>query len=167
MANFSYGPIDIYVVEFEGAGIAPGVRDALLELSGSGAVRVVDLVVATRDADGNVQVSEARDAGGAGGGEFDELDFNLDVELEIEGLISTADIEEVMADIEPGHGVAIAALEMQWAVELSSSLAAAKGVVVRTERISAPDVNALIAQALDADALDADALDADALREGN
>lgn len=136
--HFTYGPIDVYVVEFEGDGLSPGVLDALLELSASGTVRVVDLVVVTRSADGTVQVTELREHAAT-------ATSGIGMELEIEGLIGDDDIAESIADVAPGFGVAIAAIEMRWATTLASRLADASGRVVRTERVSAPLVEELVA----------------------
>lgn len=136
--QFAYGPIDVYVVEFEGEGLSPAVLDALLELSATGTVRVVDLVVVTRNADGSVDVSELRDNAA-------KALSGIGLDLEIEGLIGQDDIAESIADVSPGFGVAIAAIEMRWATTLASRLAAASGRVVRTERISAPLVDELVA----------------------
>ncbi|MGL3150506.1 DUF6325 family protein [Microbacterium sp. A82] len=143
-AGFEYGPIDVYVVEFEGEGLAPTVLDALLELSATGTVRVVDLVVVTRMSDGEVRVTELReDAANALSG--------IGLDLEIEGLIGEEDIAESIAGVAPGFGVALAAIEMRWATALASRLAAAQGRVVRTERVPAPLVNELVAASLAAD----------------
>ncbi|MBS1697581.1 MAG: hypothetical protein JST25_04170 [Actinobacteria bacterium] len=135
--EFAYGPIDVYVVEFEGDGLSPAVLDALLELSASGTVRVVDLVVVTRDADGAVQVTELRD-------DAAKALSGIGLDLEIEGLIGEDDIAESIANVSAGFGVAIAAIEMRWARTLASRLAGASGRVVRAERVSAPLVHELI-----------------------
>ncbi len=136
-----YGPVDVYCVEFEGDRVDPAVLDTLLELSASGTVRVVDLIVATRGADGSVRVTELRDDSANAMSVFG-------IELEIEGLLSDEDISEAVADIAPGFGVAIAAIELRWAATLASRLHAAGGRVVRTERIPGPAVNMLVAAAL-------------------
>lgn len=136
-AEYTYGPIELYVVEFDGDGLAPAVLDAILELSASGTVRVVDLIVVTRDADGAVHVTELTD-------DSAKALSRIGLELEIEGLISEDDIDEAIADIVPGHGIAIAAFEMRWATTLASRLAAANGRVVRSEHIPAPIVQQLI-----------------------
>lgn len=139
--EFTYGPIDVYVVEFEGERLAPGVLDALLDLSASGAVRVVDLVAATRDHSGSVHVIELRE-------DAPQTSSAIEFDLEIEGLIGDDDITEAVANVPPGFGVAIAAIELRWATTLASRLAAASGRVIRTERISAPLVNELVAMAI-------------------
>lgn len=137
-SEFTYGPIDVYVVEFEGDGLSPAVLDALLELSASGTVRIVDLVVATRGQDGSVQVTELRE-------DSAKALSGIGIDLEIEGLIGEEDINGSMDGVAPGFGVAIAAIEMRWAISLASRLAAASGRVVLTERIPAPLVHELVA----------------------
>lgn len=139
-SEFTYGPIDVYVVEFEGDGLSPAVLDALLELSASGTVRVVDLVIATRGQDGSVRVTELRE-------DSAKALSGIGIDLEIEGLIGEEDINESMNGVAPGFGVAIAAIEMRWAISLASRLAAASGRVVLTERIPAPLVHELVANA--------------------
>lgn len=135
--GFAYGPVDVYVVEFEGGELSPAVLDSLLELSASGTVRVVDLVVVTRDTGGSVHVTELRD------GAANALS-GIGLDLEIEGLIGEDDIAESIAGVSPGFGVAIVAIEMRWATTLASRLAAAEGRVVRAERIPAPLVDELV-----------------------
>lgn len=145
LANESeYGPIDVYVVEFEGERVDPAVLDSLLGLSASGTVRVVDIIVAVRAHDGTVRVTELRDDAVTAMSVFG-------VELEIEGLLSDEDVEDAVAVVAPGYGVAIAAIELRWAAGLAARLNAAGGRVVRTERIPGPEVNALVAAALAAE----------------
>lgn len=139
-----YGPIDVYVVEFEGSDIDQGVLDTLLGLSASGTIRVVDLIVVARTRDGSVQVTELRDNATSAMSVFG-------VDLEIEGLISDEDIAESIEGVAPGRGVAIAAIEMRWASTLAARVNASGGRVVRTERVSGPDVNALVEAALAAE----------------
>lgn len=139
--EFVYGPIEVFVVEFTGDSVSPDVLEALLELSASGTVRVVDLVVVARHLDGSVRVTELQE-------EASKALSGIGVELEIEGLIGDDDIADSIADVSPGFGVAIAAIEMRWAKALASRLAAASGRVVRTERISAPLVHELVTNAL-------------------
>ncbi len=139
--ELEYGPIQVYVIEFEGTGIDPGVLDALIELSASGTVRVVDLILASRLLDGTVNISELRE-------DPNHATAVFEIDLAVEGLIGDEDISEALATVPPGYGVAIAAIEMRWALELAERLRAANGRVVRTEHVPAPAVNALIATAL-------------------
>lgn len=138
MESFEYGPVEIFVVEFKGAGLDAGVLDSVLAATATGAVRLLDLAVAARAADGTVSYTEVvgdEDGFGAEG-----------VTLELQGLLGEEDLEEVAASIEPGFGVALVALEMCWATELAERLTAARGVVVRSERIPAAAVNQLVSE---------------------
>lgn len=135
MESFEYGPVEIFIVEFEGSGIDPGVLDSVLAATASGAVRLLDMAVAARAADGTVSYTEVvgtEDGTGAEG-----------VTLEVQGLLGEDDLAEAVASIAPGHGVALVALELCWATDLAQSLTAARGQVVRSERIPAAAVNQL------------------------
>lgn len=139
IAAEQFGPVELFVVEFEGDRPDAGVLAALRDLGAEGHVRLVDLVVAARRSDGSVSVSE-----------LSELDLALDgvIDLVAEGLVGEDDVTELVENVEPGFGIAIAALEMRWAVALSSAVAAAKGRVVQFALISAPTVNELVATTL-------------------
>lgn len=139
MTTFSYGPVDIYVVEFAGTEPNPDVLSAVLDLTAAGTVRLLDMVIATRGSDGSVTFTEVTEEGSG---------YALgDGTLQVQGLVGDEDIDEVLADVAPGNSVAIVALEMTWAVQLAQSLSNARGTVVRAERIPAPVINQLIADA--------------------
>lgn len=136
MESFEYGPVEIFVVEFEGTGIDPAVLESVLGATASGAVRLLDMAVAVRAQDGTVSYTEVvGDADGTG---------VQGITLEVQGLLGEEDLEEAAASIEPGFGVALVALELCWATELAQNLTAARGKVVRSERIPAAAVNQLI-----------------------
>ena len=101
-------------------------------------MRLLDLAVAARAADGTVTYTEVvgdEDGHGATG-----------VSLELQGLLGEEDLAEASASLEPGFGVALVALELCWATELAERLTAARGMVVRSERIPAAAVNQLVAE---------------------
>lgn len=137
--RFAYGPVEAFVVEFEGDQPDQGVLEAIAELAASDTIRVLDLVIAVRRADGSVLITELRESAS---GVLSEL------ELELEGFVGEDDIADSLAAASAGHGVAIAAFEMRWATTLASRVASAGGRVVRAERISAPHVNDLVALAM-------------------
>lgn len=149
MTSFEYGPVEVFVVEFEGYHADPGVLAAIHELSADGVVRLLDLVIATRHADGTVTSSEvvpttleitasdatAGSAAAAG---------SAAIELGLQGLLGEDDITEAVESLRPGWSIALAAFEMQWATRLAERLTAAKGAVVRSERVPAVAVNQLL-----------------------
>ena len=136
MNDFNYGPVEFFVVAFEGDRPDPGVMAAIVDLTLSGTVRLLDLVIASRPDDDTVRVLEIDEAALFGDGPV--------VALEIQGLIGEEDIADALAPVEPGLSVAIAALELVWATTLAQRVAEAGGVVVRSERIPAPVVNELV-----------------------
>lgn len=136
MAHFIYGPVELYLVGFEGERPDPGVVSAMVELLESGLVRLLDFVIVSKSADGEVTVTEIEDAA-------EQLGFG-DVEIVEIGLSGSEDIEELAADIPPGTSAALVAFELAYARNLAEKLAASGGVVLRTERIPAPVVNEIL-----------------------
>lgn len=138
-AEFTFGPIELFVVAFDGEGPDTGVLSALEDLGDGSAVRLVDLVVAVRLSDGTVQVSELADL---------PADLSGAVDLVAEGLIGDEDIEDAIEGVTAGSGIALAALEMRWAARLSSALATAGGHVAHVALIPGPVVNELVSRGL-------------------
>lgn len=136
MADFRYGPVELYLVGFEGERPAPAVMQALADQLEGGLVRLLDFVIVSRGLDGEVTVTEIED-------ETDEYGFG-GIELAEIGLTGADDIDELAPLIEPGTSAALVALELVFARELASKLAASGGVVLSSERIPAPVVNALV-----------------------
>lgn len=144
MSDPAYGPVEIYVVEFSGTTPNREVLSAVADLAQAGTVRLLDLLVASRQLDGTVTITEI--------GADSDLGSALGLELEVQGLFGDEDIAELVEPIEAGHGVALVALELTWATELAERLSAANGSVIRSDRIPAPIVNQLIREASTLDA---------------
>lgn len=136
MADFRFGPVELYLVGFEGDKPDPGVIRALIELLESGLVRLVDFVIVSKSTDGEVTVTEVED-------EAERYGFG-DVELVATGLTGEEDINDLAELIPPGGSAALVALELAYARTLAEKLAASGGLVLRTERIPAPIVNAVL-----------------------
>jgi len=136
MTNFRYGPVELHLVGFEGDRPDPRTLAALGELLGGGLVRLLDFIILSRADDGTVTVVEVEeDEDGAG---FEELD------IQTAGLVGQEDIDDFAAQIPPGSSAALIALELAFARTLAENLTAGGGVVLRTERVPAPIVNALL-----------------------
>ncbi len=139
MTEFEYGPVELYVVGFAGDRPDDGTLQAIGELIEGGEIRLLDLLVVSRHEDGAVFVTEFEDVSDAYG-------FGA-VELEAVGLVADEDAKELAESIEPGHSGAILAIELLWAKRLASRFASSGGIVLQTERIPAPVVNAVLAEA--------------------
>lgn len=135
MASFDFGPVEFYLVSLAEDRLAASLVTALDDLVADGTVRVLDLLVVTRDADGTTASSL-------------EIDTTA---LVAPGLIGDEDVLELAATLEPGSSAAVVALELTWARRLAGALAASGGEVIRVDRIPAPVVNALFDQFEDAE----------------
>ncbi|MDN3496757.1 DUF6325 family protein [Planococcus sp. APC 4015] len=131
MADFRYGPVELYLVGFEGEAPDTGVIDALGDLVDAGTVRVLDFLIVSKSEDGDITIAEVEDD-----------DFALD--LHEVGIAGEEDIEELAELVPPGGSAAVVALELVYARALAEKLAASGGVVLSAERIPAPIVNAIV-----------------------
>ena len=141
VAPFEFGPVELFVVEFDGTEADSRVLAALAALDEGGQVRLVDLVVVARLADGGIRVTEPIDLAAHGD------DQCVSAELVADGLIGEEDIEDAAEGLLPGTGVALAAFEMRWATALSSAVSHAGGRVAHVALVPAPAINELVAQA--------------------
>jgi len=135
MADFRYGPVELFLVGYESRRPDAATLGELAGLVEGGLVRVLDLVIISKSDDGEISLVEIED-------EDNEYDFGA--ELLVSGLISEEDIAEVAELIEPGTSATFAAIELAFLRTLAGKVAAGGGVVLATERIPAPVVNALI-----------------------
>ena len=137
MADFEYGPVELYLVGFEGDRPDDGTLEAIAKLIEGGEIRLIDLLVISRAEDGTVSFTDWEDVS-------DEYGT---VELEVVGLVADEDVQELAQSLPLGTSGAVLAIELLWAKHLASRFAASGGVVLRTERIPAPVVNAVLAEA--------------------
>ncbi|WP_348789118.1 DUF6325 family protein [Leifsonia sp. NPDC080035] len=143
MAEFEYGPAEFIVAQFDNDRPSPGVVQAILDLVESGTVRLLDLLFVTRHADGGVDIVELEEIG-------DEIGM-AGVSLDASGLAGEEDVDQIAELIEPGTTGAILVIEHLWAKDLASKFFQAGGLVVHTERIPAPVVNAVVAGEYESD----------------
>ncbi|WP_396657625.1 DUF6325 family protein [Microbacterium sp.] len=136
MAEFRYGPVELYLVGFEGERPAPAVVDALAGLLESGLMRLLDFIIISRSEDGEVTVVEV---------EEDADEYGLgDLELAAIGIAGDEDIDELAELVPPGQSAALVVLEMAYARDLAEKIAASGAEVLSVERIPAPVVNAIV-----------------------
>ncbi|MFE7195911.1 DUF6325 family protein [Microbacterium oxydans] len=136
MNDFRFGPAEFYLVGFEGPRPDPATFRALTDLVESGVVRLLDFVVLAKSETGKAEIVELEDDDGSLG-----LD---DFEPIAAGLAGEEDVESLAASLAPGQSAALVVLELTFARALAQNLAAAGGQVLRTERVPAPVVNAMM-----------------------
>ncbi|WP_439591056.1 DUF6325 family protein [Microbacterium sp.] len=136
MAEFRYGPVELYLVGFEGDRPDPGVLGALADLVEGRLFRLLDLVIVSKSDDGDIDIVEIEDG--------DIVEGLGDIELAELGIAGEEDIIELAELVPPGGSAIIVALELLFARTLAEKIAASGAVVLSAERIPAPIVNAVL-----------------------
>ncbi|WP_029291636.1 DUF6325 family protein [Cellulomonas sp. HZM] len=130
-----FGPVELIAIGFPQDRIPDDVKSELLALVESQQVRIVDLVVARRGLEGDVEIIEVDQLG-------DELEIT-DVQLAGGGLTSEEDVDEVVGALEPGTSALVLVVEHLWSVGLQRAIFAAGGELLASERIPADVVDEL------------------------
>jgi hypothetical protein len=123
------GPVDYLVVEFP-AGQANFTGEMAAELATlveAGTIRVLDLLILTKDDDGSVDAFEIDD--------FEGLDELRNLETELADLLAEEDVEHLAAAMEPGSVAAVLVWENNWAAPFASAARRAGGQLVANGRI--------------------------------
>jgi hypothetical protein len=134
------GPVDYVVVGFpaDKADFSGAMADELKKLMESGTVRVLDLLLVTKDEDGTISVAELRDHDDSLVGELRSLEADLSLMLAVE------DVERVGGDLELGSAAAVLVWENTWAAPFASAVRHSGGELLAMGRIP---TQALIAAA--------------------
>ncbi len=123
------GPVDYLVVEFPaGASNFTGEMAAeLLALVDSGTIRVIDVLILTKDEDGAVEAMELAD--------IDELGPLQAVEAQLAELLAADDVEHLAAAMAPGSTAGVLIWENLWAAPFASAARRAGGQLIAIGRI--------------------------------
>jgi hypothetical protein len=123
------GPVDFVVVEFPaGASNFTGEMAAELRaLVDSGTIRVIDVLILTKDADGSVEATELSDVG--------ELGDLAAIEAELAELLAADDVDHLAAAMEPGSTAGVLIWENLWAAPFASAARRSGGQLIADGRI--------------------------------
>lgn len=135
----SIGPVELLVVRFPGNQFTGEVGPALKELVDTGMIRIIDLLFAITDPQGNIAVVELSDLEGAAKGEFDPIVTDQT------DLLTHDDARSLAAGLGPGSSGAILLFENTWATRFRDALLGAGGELVLNERIPKAAVDAMVA----------------------
>jgi Family of unknown function (DUF6325) len=137
------GPVDYVVVAFPAgqADFSGEMASELRALIDSNTVRLLDLVLVTKDVDGSVEASELRDADDSEVGQLRAAEADLAV------LLAESDVDEIGGVLEPGSSAAVLVLENTWAAPFGAAVRRSGGQLVASGRIP---TQAILA-AMDAD----------------
>jgi hypothetical protein len=123
------GPVDYIVVEFPaGASNFTGeMAKELLALVDSGTIRLIDILILTKNEDGSVEATELSDIG--------ELGPLQAVEAELAELLAADDVDHLAAAMEPGSTAGVLIWENLWAAPFASAARRSGGQLIANGRI--------------------------------
>jgi hypothetical protein len=123
------GPVDYLVVEFPaGASNFTGEMAAELRaLVDSGTIRVIDVLILTKDEDGAVEAVELADVA--------ELGALQALEAQLAELLAEEDIEHLAAAMEPNSTAGVLIWENLWAARFASAARRSGGQLIANGRI--------------------------------
>jgi hypothetical protein len=130
------GPVDYLIVEFppDRQVFTGELGDELLRLVNSETVRLLDLLVLTKGADGTIDAVEIDDSG--------ERDDIRALESHVAEILATDDVVALAEAMEPGSVAGVLVWENTWAAPFASAARRAGGQLVASGRIP---VQALVA----------------------
>jgi len=136
MVEFRYGPVEILLISFDGDRPGAALGRALRELIEEKTITLLDLLFVARSADGELRIVEVED--------LPQKAELPDLQLGELGLAGLDDVEELAAELPPGTSAAVLVVELAWARNFASVLAASGGAVLHQERIPAAVVNEVL-----------------------
>jgi hypothetical protein len=134
----SIGPVEYIAIGFPGNKFSGEIIPAIKELQDSGTIKVLDLVIITKDDDGNVAAIELADATPEQGAALAALG------VESNNLLGQEDFEEIGSALDPNSTAALMIWENVWAARFAKSLRNADGILVANGRIPAPLIEELM-----------------------
>lgn len=140
------GPIEVIVVAFPGNEFNGEILPELERLVEAQTIAIVDALLLIKDADGNVDFIE-----------FREADTNPDAARlaalidQIDSLISDDDVEELAATVEPNSSAAMLVFEHTWAKPFRDAVIGSGGALAANFRIPGLVVEELLTELAETD----------------
>jgi Family of unknown function (DUF6325) len=142
----AYGPVDYLIVEFPAgsSNFTGEIAEEIVRLVEAGTIRVIDMIVIAKDADGNLDAVEISDT--------EDLGPLTQIEAGLAGLLAEDDVAFLAAAMEPGSVAGVLVYENLWAAPFAAAARRAGGVVIADGRVSPQDVVAAFAALAEAEA---------------
>jgi len=138
--SMPYGPIELVAISFPGNQFSGEIIPALQELVDTETIRIVDIVFAIKDEDGNVDVIEVDDL------PEDQASAYSPAVSEVSGLLSDDDVQRLAAALEPNSSAGLMVFENVWAKRFVDAVFNANGQVILNERIPRAVVEAAMSE---------------------
>jgi hypothetical protein len=132
------GPVDFIVVEFPPghASFTGEMAAELLALVDAGTIRVIDILVLTKDADGAIEALELSELG--------DLGPLVRLEAELAELLAADDVAHLAAAMDPGTVAGVLVYENVWAAGFASAARRSGGQLIANGRIPIQSIIASI-----------------------
>ena len=123
------GPVDYVIIEFPaGASNFTGeMAKELLALVDAGTIRVIDILILTKNEDGSVDAMELSD--------IEELGELEQIETELAELLAEEDVIHLAAAMDPGSTAGVLIWENLWAAPFASAARRSGGQLIANGRI--------------------------------
>ena len=123
------GPVDFLVIEFPAgqANFTGEIADELVRLVDAGTIRLIDLIILAKDAEGEIDAMELEDLG--------ELGPLVELEAELAELLAAEDVANLAVAMEPGSVAGVLVYENLWAAPFASAARRAGGQLIANGRI--------------------------------
>lgn len=126
--NGEMGPIDYVIVEWPGRQPNGEAIPHLIGLVENGLIRILDLALFEKDADGTLRALEVSDLGG-------EAEEFQPLQGASSGILSEQDLAEASVALEPGTAAALLVYENRWAGPFAAAVRRSGGQLVASGRI--------------------------------
>ena len=128
-ATDELGPVDYIVVEFPAGqeNFTGEMAKELTALVERGTIRLLDLLIVSKDEDGSFEAFEVDD--------LDEVDELRALETEIAEILAAEDVAHLAEAIEPGGTAGVVVYENSWAAPFASATRRSGGQLVASGRI--------------------------------
>jgi len=133
------GPIDFIALEFPGNRFRGEILPDLLELVDKEIIRIIDLVIITKDQDGQFTARELRELDPAHVEMFNPL------KAEVNQMITESDIAMIAEKLDNNSTAGLLLIENLWAKKTQQAMLDANGRLVMFERIPHDVVEAALA----------------------
>jgi uncharacterized membrane protein len=125
----TFGPIDFIALEFPGNRFKGEILPDLFELVDKDIIRIIDLVIITKDQDGQVAVRELRELDPA------HIEIFSPLNAEVNQMITESDIDMIAEKLADNSTAGLLLIENLWAKKTQQAMMDANGRLVMFERI--------------------------------
>jgi hypothetical protein len=141
------GPVDYLIVEFPAgqSNFTGEMADELARLVDAGTIRIIDILILVKDADGSVEAMELSD--------IENLGPLQQIEAQLAEMLAEEDVVNLAAAMDPGSTAGVLIWENLWAAPFAAAARRSGGQLIANGRIP---IQAIIAAVQADDAADSE-----------